>query len=145
MSRIVIDAINSTLVLATDSGTRIINDLPEGETYTVSFANDASSQTKGINGGTVAKQRADKDTATLKINVLKMSGDDTFLNDLVNSDLSFLNGSLKTNFKRDGVRGTETYDIKNGTIQTRGDGSLSNTDGTDTSEYTILATIKRIL
>ena len=139
MSAIVADTVNSTLIFAG----RTITDTPEGDIFTISYANDASSQTQGSNGGVVAKSRADKFAATLTIRVLKYTADDAFLNNLVNSDLSLNQGSLKTNFTRDGISGTETYDIQNGTIQTRGDGTVNNTDGDDIVEYGIFGNMPR--
>ena len=140
MSKIVVDTINSTLTFAG----RTIEDTPEGDVFTISYANDVSSQTQGVNGGVVAKSRADKYAATLTVRVLKYSVDDAFLNNLVNAETLQLNqGSLKTNFTRDGIDGTETYDIQNGTIQTRGDATVNNTDGEDVVEYGIFANMPR--
>ena len=139
MSRIVVDTENSTLTFAG----RTIEDTPEGDVFTIAYANDVSSQTQGVNGGVVAKGRADKYAATLTIRVLKYSADDAFLNNLVNKTLEFNQGSLKTNFTRDGIDGTETYDIQNGTIQSRGDNTVNNTDGEDVLEYVIYGNMPR--
>ena len=139
MSRIIANTIDSTLTFAG----RTIEDTPEGDVFTIAYVNDVSSQTQGVNGGVVAKARSDKFAANLTVRVLKYSADDAFLNNLVNSDLSLNQGSLKTNFTRDGIDGTETYDIQNGTIQTRGDATVNNTDGEDVVEYGIFANMPR--
>lgn len=140
MSNIVVDTINSTLTLAG----RTIEDTPQGDVFTIAYANDVTSKTRGVNGGVVGKKRSDAFDGTLVVRVLKYSADDAFLNNLVNRDLSsFENGSLKTNFTRDDIDGTETYDLQNATIISRGDSTVNNTDGEDIVEYTIDATMPR--
>lgn len=142
MATIVADTKNSTLTL----NGRTIEDTPEGDVFTVAYQNDVSSQTQGSNNSVVAKQRADKDSALVTVRVLKYSTDDAFLTNAINSgDLTIINGSLKTNFTRNGIDGTDTYNIINGTIQTRGDNTINNTDGAEIMEYGIFATVPRSL
>ena len=68
MSAIVADTVNSTLIFAG----RTITDTPEGDIFTISYANDASSQTQGSNGGVVAKSRVDKFAARFIIKSRKL-------------------------------------------------------------------------
>ena len=140
MATIVADVINSTLTL----NGRTIEDTPEGDVFTVAYQNDVSTQTQGSNNGVVAKARADKDAALVTVRVLKYSADDAFLTNAINSDaVTIMNGSLKTNFTRDSVDGTETYNIINGTVKTRGDATINNTDGEDLVEYGIYGVVPR--
>lgn len=140
MAAIVLDTTNSTLTL----NGRSIEDTPEGDVFTISYQGDASAQTQGLNGGVVVKSNAGKYTAVLTVRVLKDSADDAFFNNLVNQEtVEIVNGSLKTNFTRDGVDGTDTYTISNGSVQTRGDNTINNTDGEEVSEYGILCSAVR--
>jgi hypothetical protein len=135
MAAITLDTANSTLTL----NGRTIEDSPEGDVFTVAYQNDVSAQTQGTNGGVVVKERADKNAALLTVRVLRDSADDAYMTNLINQpDIEVLNGSLKTNFTRNGTDGVETYTLSNGTIQTRGDHTINNTDGEEVSEYGIL-------
>ena len=140
MARISADVVNSTLTL----NGRTIEDTPEGDVFTVAYQNDVSTQTQGSNNGVVAKTRIDKDAALITVRVLKYSADDAYLTNTINSTPTvILNGSLKTNFTRDDVDGTETYNIINATIQNRGDTTVNNTDGEDIVEYGIFGVVPR--
>lgn len=137
---IVADTKNSTLTL----NGRTIEDTPDGDVFTLSYQNAVTTQTQGSNNGVVIKDRSDKFTALLTVRVLKYSSDDVFMNNAVNSeDVTVFEGSLKTNFTRNGVDGTDTYTMINGTVQDRTDNTINNTDGEDVSEYTILCQAQR--
>lgn len=132
---VTLDTKNTTLTL----NGRIIEDVPQGDTFTISFPNEISSQTQGVSGGVVAKDRSDKDTATLTVRVLRGSGDDSFFTNIINQqNLAVIDGSMKTNFVRDGVAGTDTYTLSTGTMQNREDHVINNSDGEEVSQYVIL-------
>lgn len=134
MGVIAVDTVNATLTL----NGRTIEDTPEGDVFTIAYQNDISTQTQGTNGGLVAKERTDKDMALVTIRLLRYSADDAFMTNQINqSAISVFNGSLKVNFVRDGVDGVETHTLSNGTLQSRGDNTVNNTDGEDIQEYVI--------
>ena len=134
MSVIVVDSASSTLVL----NGRVIEDIPQGDTFTIAYPNEISTQTQGINNGLVAKNRIDKDVATLTLRVLRYRNDDAFFTNQINTTgTAVFNGSLKVNFTRDGVDGVETHSLSNGTIQSRGDNTKNNQDGDEIQEYVI--------
>lgn len=143
MSVITVNSADATLVL----NGRTIEDIPEGDMFTIAFGNDITKQTQGVSGGKVIKSRNDKDDGLLTIRVLRYSADDAYLTNQINASDGpvVLEGSLKENFVRDGVDGVETHSISGGSLATRGDNTKNNTDGDDIQEYTILATIIRSL
>lgn len=143
MSIMVADTANATLTL----NGRVIEDTVEGDVFTVAFGNDITSQTQGVNGGKVIKKRNDKDDGLLTIRILRYSADDAYItNQINNADGAVVfEGSLKVNFTRDGVDGVETHSISGGSLISRSDNTINNTDGEDISEYNILSTMIRSL
>lgn len=138
-----VDTVNATLTL----NGRVIEDTPEGDVFTVAYGNDITSQTQGTNGGKVIKLRNDKDDGLLTIRVLKYSADDAFLTNQINTanGAVVFEGSLKVNFTRDGIDGVETHSVSGGSLITRGDNTINNTDGEEIMEYAILSTMIRSL
>jgi len=126
---------------------RVIEDVPEGDMFTVAYGNDITSQTQGISGGKVIKERNDKDDGLLTVRVLKYSADDAYLTNQINNanGAVVFEGSLKVPYTRDGTDGTETHSIAGGSLVNRGDNVVNNTDGEDVVEYTILSTMIRSL
>lgn len=131
---ITLDTVNSTLTL----NGRTIEDTPEGDVFIISYQNNVTNKTRGVNGGAVTKGTVNKNAALITVRVLKDSADDAYMTNLINQpSIEILEGSLKTNFTRNGVDGTDTYTISNGSIQSRGDSTVNNTDGEEVSEYII--------
>ena len=134
-NQVVLDTVNSTLTL----NGRTIEDTPEGDVFVISYQNNVTNQTQGVSGGVVIKPTVNKDSALITVRVLRDRSDDAWFTNQINQEpIVSLAGSLKTNFTRDGVDGVETYTITGGSIQTRSDHTINNTDGEEVSEYILL-------
>jgi len=135
------DAVGSTFTL---NGRRF-TDFIEGDKIAIDFPNDATKKTRGQDGNYSMKKTANADEMNMTISLLKASGDDSFLNGLLNQELAIeLEGSLQTPFKRDGSDGIEDYSLVGGGITTRTPSSLNTVDGDDTFDYVInFATARR--
>lgn len=132
MSKILYDSENSTVTL----NGRALVDLAQGAAISIEFPNEQSSKTNGINNSSVVKQRSDRNSANVKIKVLKASSDDVFLNSALNQQAAVIfSGSIKTNFSRDGVDGVDSYALENGTISKRPTDTRNNVDGDEVMEY----------
>ena len=132
MSAIVIDNINRTLKI----GGYVFTSLYAGDSITVTFPNDNTAYTIGVNDTVLAKKMANADVCEFTINVVKYSRDDSFLNTEAEREYpQFLQGSLQTNFTRDGVDGVEVLDLTNITIKKKPDVTYNTVDGEETMAY----------
>lgn len=132
MANILYDSANTTVTI----NGRVFTDLAQGDAVKIEFPNEKSSKTKGINKSSVIKKRMDGDEANVTIMVLKASTDDVYLNSILNQDdLVVLNGSVKTNFTRDGVDGVDSYSLQNGTVVSHPSDTKNNVDGDEIVEY----------
>ena len=136
MSAIVIDNINRTLKI----GGYVFTSLYAGDAITVTFPNDNTAYTVGVNDTVLAKKMANADVCEFTINVVKYSRDDSFLNTEAEREYpQFLQGSLQTNFTRDGVDGVEVLDLTNITIKKKPDVTYNTVDGEETMAYGLQA------
>lgn len=136
MSAITIDNINRTLKL----GGYIFTSLVAGDAIVVTFPNDNISYTLGVNNTVLAKKMANADICEFTINVVKYSEDDSFLNIESEREVpTFIDGSLQTNFTRDGVDGVEVLDLTNVTIKKKPDVTYNTVDGEETVTYSLQA------
>lgn len=132
MASILYDSANTTVTL----NGRALVDLAQGDAVSIEFPNETSSKTMGINSSSVVKFRMDRNSANVKIKVLKASTDDVFLNSALNQEKpTVFSGSIKTNFSRDGVDGVDSYALENGTITKRPADTKNNVDGDEVMEY----------
>lgn len=114
-----------------------INDFAEGDFIVIEPVNEKNSIKNGANGNVTKIPRMDGDVHNLKVAVIKYSDSDVFLNSEVNSNSRFLNGTLKSEFTRDGADFTETWKLRNGSILTQPTHTYNNQDGNVMIEYTI--------
>lgn len=136
MSAIVVDNINRTLKI---SG-HVFTSLYAGDAITVTFPNDNTAYTVGINDTVLAKKLASADVCEFTVNVVKYTQDDSWLNTEAEREYpQFLQGSLQTNFNRDGVDGVEVLDLTNITVKKKPDVTYNTTDGEETMAYTLQA------
>lgn len=132
--RIFRDADSLTLTL----NNRIITCFAVGDNVTITPANQQNSNTPASNGGTTASRRTDSDVHDLVINIQKQSIDDVFFNSLINEPSpTFIEGSLKEDFTRDGQRGTETWTLDGGVMTTKPTDTKNDQDGNEVLSYTI--------
>lgn len=132
MASILYDSANTTVTL----NGRALVDLAQGDAISIEFPNETSAKTMGINNSSVVKFRMDRNSANVKIKVLKASTDDVFLNSALNQEKpTVFGGSIKTNFQRDGVDGVDSYALENGTITKRPTDTKNNVDGDEVMEY----------
>lgn len=134
MANILYDSANTTVTI----NGRVFTDLAQGDAVKIEFPNEKSSKTKGINRSSVIKKRMDGNEANVTVLVLKASADDVFLNNILNqSELIILDGSIKTNFTRDGVAGVDSYALENGTLVIHPEDTKNNVDGDEVMSYKI--------
>lgn len=142
-SQISIDNVNRTLKL----GNHVFTSLVAGDAISVTFPNDNVSYTLGINNTVLAKKMANGDVAEFTVSVVKYSADDDFLSNESEREIpQFLDGSLQTNFARDGVDGVEKLDLTSVTIKKKPDVTYNTVDGEETVSYGLQARrAKRVL
>lgn len=134
MANITMLADSTTLVL---NGTAI-PDFAEGDYLELNPINPATSHVNSSNGGVNIHKRFDAGVHDLIVRVQKDSASDVFLNSAINTESpTIFNGSVKEDFTRDGVAGSDSYTLENGSITTRPTNTKNNTDGNAMMEYTI--------
>lgn len=143
MAQILIDNVNRTLKL----GTHTFVSLIQGDAIAITFPNDNVTYTIGSNDTVLAKKMLNGDMADITVSVIKYSDDDNFLS--AQSELftpSFIDGSLQTNYTKDGVDGVEVLDLTSVTVKKKADLTYNTSDGEETVSYTLQARrAKRIL
>lgn len=134
MSRITLPADATTLVL---NGT-VIDNLAEGDFLTLAPVNPLTSHVNSTNGGVNINKRTDGDVHDLTVRVQKFSPSDVFMNSaLVAAEPTVFDGSMKSNYTRDGVDFVETYTMETGSITTQPTQTKNNQDGNAMMEYVI--------
>jgi len=134
MAVITFNADSTSLIL---NGTAI-NDFAEGDLLELNPVNDLTSHVNASNGGVNINKRVDGGVHDLIARVQKYSDSDVFLNSAINQESPIVfNGSVKEDFTRDGVEGSESYILENGSITTRPANVKNNQDGNGMMEYTI--------
>lgn len=132
MAQILIDNVNRTLKL----GTHTFVSLIQGDAVTITFPNDNVTYTIGSNDTVLAKKMLNGDVADVNISVIKYSDDDKFLS--TQSELStpsFIDGSLQTNYTKDGVDGVEVVDFTSLTVKKKADYTYNTADGEEVITY----------
>lgn len=131
------------ITMAADSVSLVLNgfaivDFAEGDIVELNPVNPLTSQVNSAEGGVNINQRNDGGVHDLIVRVQKASGSDVFLNSAMNqaSPVVF-NGSCKEDFIRDGVAGSESYILENGSHTTRPSNVKNSTDGNAMMEYTM--------
>lgn len=133
----------SAIQLSNDATTLVLNgrvyaNLSEGDFVTLNFPNPRTSHVNSVDGGVTINGRVDGPVANLTVRVQKYSDDDIALNNALNQNpTEVLNGSMKTNFTRDGVDGVETYTLENGSLTDQPENTKNNQDGNAVMEYVI--------
>ncbi len=131
------------ITLAADSVSLVLNGFPivdfaEGDVVELNPANPLTSHINAANGGVNINARNDGGVHDLIIRVQKASGSDVFLNSAINQAAPVVfNGSVKEDFVRDGIDGSESYTLENGSHTTRPSNVKNNTDGNAMVEYTL--------
>lgn len=113
------------------------SDLFNGDAVTLTYPNEKTSHTNGVNDSIVVKSSKDGDVAEVTINVLKLGDFDVFLNTEFEKEVpTIFNGSIKRNFVKDGTDGTETISLSNGTATKKPDATFNTKDGDELMAYT---------
>lgn len=134
MAVIVYNTQDTTLTL---NGRNITTEA-EGDTYTLTPVNPATSHVNAANGGVSITNRVDAAVHDLTIRVQKAGVDDVFLNNAVNNAAPVVfNGSLVAAFSRDNSAGRDSWTLSNGSITTRPTQTYNNQDGNALMEYVI--------
>lgn len=134
MVAIVSDPSNTTLTI----NGHIFRSFHSGDILELAPENDFSSHVDGTDESVSIQKSSVSDVYTLTIRVLKQSGDDVFLNSRLNTiPMEILNGSLKTNFTKDGIDGVDTWTLRNGSITKRPTNTVNDTEVNSMSEYAI--------
>ncbi|MDR0453484.1 MAG: hypothetical protein LBH05_01580 [Deferribacteraceae bacterium] len=137
-------ALNADSTTLTLNGTAI-TDFIAGDFITLAPVNALTSRVRGSNGATVIKKRVDGNEYDLTVNVLKYSDSDIYLNSLMNGDSpKVINGSMKENYKKNGVNFVNSWVIENGSITTQPTDTQNNQDGNATMAYVIQCQATRI-
>jgi hypothetical protein len=115
-----------------------LTDFLEGDFITIAPVNPITSHVNGSNGSVNINRHNGADVHDVTVRTPAHSDTDIFLNNAKrNPDITVLNGSLKENFKKDGVPGIEDWILKNGSVITGSTITKNNTDGNSVSEYVI--------
>lgn len=131
------------ITMAADSVSLILNSTPivdfaEGDIVEMNPVNPLTSHVNSSEGGVNINRRNDGGVHDLVIRVQKTSATDVFLNSAVNQAAPVVfAGTLKEDFNRDGVDGSESYLLENGSITTLPSNVKNNTDGNAMMEYTL--------
>lgn len=134
MAVITLPADATTLVL---NGTAI-TDLVEGDNLTLAPVNPATSHVNSTNGGVNIQGRGDAGVYDLTVRVQRLSDSDTFMNDaLRQAPPTVFNGSMKTDFTRDGIDAVESWILENGSITTQPTITVNDQDGNALAEYVL--------
>jgi len=130
----VYDTVGSTFTL----NERRFTDFMEGDKISIEFPNPVSSKRRGLEGNYNASKTSNGGEANITVNLLKASGDDSFLNDALNQELPVvLTGSFQASFVRDGSAGIDSYELQGGTITTRPTQVDNSLEGNDLMAYVI--------
>lgn len=142
----------AAIQLAADSTTitlngRVYTDLVNGDFLELAPVNNKTTHTTAQGGGVSIQERGDADVHNLTIRVHRFSEDDLELSKAANdAGVTLFNGSMKENFKRDGVAGVETWLLENGSVTTRPTVAKNDQDGNAVMEYVLqFRTAKRSL
>lgn len=128
---IVYPADATTLIL----NERAFNDLAEGDVLTLTPVNPKTSRVNSTTAVTI-QNRSDGDVHDLEIVCLKGGDDDVYLNSQMNqANPVIFNGSMKTNFNKDGVDGVDSWDLQAGSLTDRPTDGKNTTDGNATMVY----------
>ena len=134
MAEIVLNTESTTLVL---NGTPI-NDMVNGDVIVMTPTNPLTSRVNGTNDSVAIAKRSDAGVTSMVIRVFRFSDSDVFMNSIRNSaEPVVINGSLKSNFKRNGIDGTESYILESGSVTTQPTDTKSDTEGNALMEYTV--------
>lgn len=133
----------ATISLPADSTTLTLNgyaftDLVSGDVLELAPENDLTSHVNSTNGGVSIFKRSDGGVHMLTVRTTALGDDDTWLNAEVNQDApTVFNGSIKTNYVKDGSDAVESYILENGSIVTRPTRTINDQDGNALMEYVI--------
>lgn len=131
------------ITMAADSVSLVLNGFPivdfgEGDVVELIPVNPLTGRINGAEKSVNINQRIDGGVHNLVMRVQKYSESDVFLNSSINQAVPVVfNGSCKEDFIRDGVAGSESYILENGSHTTRPSNAKNNTDGNAMMEYTI--------
>lgn len=132
MSSITFGANSSTLIL---NGV-VINDLGEGDVILFEFVNPKTTHVNSANGGVNIINTVNGDVVDLTVRVQALSDSDRYLNGIFNASTPvLLNGSCKTTYAKDGIEGSESINVRNGSITNGGNRTINNIDGAPLVEY----------
>lgn len=133
----------SIITMAADSVSLVLNgfaivDFAEGDIVELNPVNPLTSHVNGSGNSVNINKRNDGGVHDLIIRVQKASASDVFLNSAINQAAPVVfNGSVKEDFIRDGIEGSESYTLENGSHTTRPSNVKNNTDGNAMMEYTL--------
>lgn len=133
----------SVIRIAAEASTIILNgyaltSLAEGDFVDIAPVNAATARTNSASGGVNIVERVDAGVTDVTVRVQKLSADDVFLNSLRNQKpIAVIDGSVKTNYSRDGRDSVETYALEGGSLTTQPTDTKNNQDGNAMMEYVI--------
>lgn len=133
----------SVIRIAAEASTIILNgyafnSMAEGDFATLTPANALTSRINSSNGGVTITERVDGGVHNFVIRVQRLSADDVFLNSMRNQKpVAIIDGSIKTNYSRDGRDSVETYTLEGGSFTDQPEDTKNNQDGNGILEYTI--------
>lgn len=115
----------------------VFNNLIMGDTIEIAPVNPSSARVNSANGVSISK-RADGDVHNITIRCEKNSDDDVFLNSARNqTSPEVLDGSLKSNFNKDGADGVDNWSLEGGSVTTQPTEVFNNQDGNASMEYVV--------
>jgi hypothetical protein len=131
------DVINVDSSTLTINGT-VIRDFILGDFIEVAFPNNLSERINGADNSVTVIKRVDAYVTDLTFRVKKFGEADIYLTSLRNTtDITTINGSLKSNVRVNGVERIASYTFVNGSFTTQPTDTNNNETPNDTMEYVI--------
>lgn len=139
---------DATTMQLTFGGTNItVDDFIAGDVITITPVNPQTSRTYGARKSVNVQRRVDKDVRTITFRVTKFDTTDIAITAFNNAEVlsSFVEGSIKTIYYKDGSQRIENYKITGGSFLIDPTDTKNNQDGNSAMEYTLEAFVKRLV
>ncbi|WP_066165839.1 hypothetical protein [Aliarcobacter cryaerophilus] len=139
---------DATTMQLTFGGTNItVDDFIAGDVITITPVNPQTSRTYGARKSVNVQRRVDKDVRTITFRVTKFDTTDIAITAFNNAEVlsSFVEGSIKTIYYKDGSQMIENYKISGGSFLIDPTDTKNNQDGNSAMEYTLEAFVKRLV
>lgn len=143
----------TTITIPTDGATLTLNKyafqtLADGDVISITYPNDKTSHTNGMNGTSVIKNQMAGDVGELTVNVIKYGNDDIFLNPFAENGVAngVLEGTVQRNYTKDGNEFIESYSLSGGSVIKKPENTINTQDGEEMLPYAIrFALVKRVI